>query len=140
MNFASDNTAPILPEVMAAIEAINRGRAASYGADAETERLQALACEVFETDLAIFPVATGTAANGLALATGGPLGLLPQRCRARLGPQGHLCRHDAFHGSSARRAGPRPSLSPTGPLAALCPVRLNACGQQALDSDRPGAP
>src|SRR5690606_13804208 len=60
MNFASDNTAPVLPEVMAAIEAINRGRVASYGADAETQRLQALACEVFETDLAIFPVATGT--------------------------------------------------------------------------------
>lgn len=84
MNFASDNTAPVLPEVMAAIEAINRGRVASYGADAETQRLQALACEVFETDLAIFPVATGTAANGLALATVAP-------------PYGAIFCHEAAH-------------------------------------------
>lgn len=72
MNFASDNTAPVVPEVMAAIEAVNRGPAASYGADAQTGRLQALASEVFETELAIFPVATGTAANGLALASVAP--------------------------------------------------------------------
>ena len=56
MNFASDNTAPVAPEVMAAIQAANHGPAASYGADALTERLTALAREVFETELAIFPV------------------------------------------------------------------------------------
>ena len=67
-NFASDNTAPVAPEVMEAILAANRAPAASYGGDASTERLTALAREVFETELAIFPVATGTAANGLALA------------------------------------------------------------------------
>ena len=72
MNFASDNTAPLAPEVMAAIEAANRGSAASYGADALTARLQDLARAVFETDLRVFPVATGTAANGLALATVAP--------------------------------------------------------------------
>ena len=67
-DFASDNTAPVAPEVMEAILAANRGPAPSYGADELTERLTALAREVFETDLAIFPVGTGTAANGLALA------------------------------------------------------------------------
>ena len=72
MNFASDNTAPVAPEIMAAIQAANQGPAASYGADALTERLTALAREVFETDLAIFPVSTGTAANGLALSALSP--------------------------------------------------------------------
>ena len=71
-DFASDNTAPVAPEVMEAILAANRGPASSYGADELTARLTALAREVFETDLAIFPVATGTAANGLALATLSP--------------------------------------------------------------------
>ena len=72
MNFASDNTAPLAPEVMAAITAANHGSAASYGADAQTARLQDLARSVFETDLQVFPVATGTAANGLSLATVAP--------------------------------------------------------------------
>jgi threonine aldolase len=72
MNFASDNTAPVAPEVMAAIQAANHGPAPSYGADALTDRLTALARDVFETELAIFPVATGTAANGLALAALSP--------------------------------------------------------------------
>ena len=46
----------------------NRSTAPSYGDDEISQRLSALASEVFETDLAIFPVNTGTAANGLALA------------------------------------------------------------------------
>jgi threonine aldolase len=72
MNFASDNTAPVAPEVMAAILAANQGAAASYGADDWTARLTALVCEQFETEVAVFPVSTGTAANGLALAALSP--------------------------------------------------------------------
>ena len=71
-NFASDNTAPVAPEVMAAILAASRGPAASYGGDAETERVGRLAREVFETELEFVPVSTGTAANGLALASIAP--------------------------------------------------------------------
>ena len=67
-NFGSDNVAPASAPILAAINAANVGSAESYGADTYTERLTALAREVFETDLAIFPVATGTAANALALA------------------------------------------------------------------------
>ena len=58
--------------MLEAILAANHGPASSYGADELTARLTALAREVFETDLAIFPVATGTAANGLALAALSP--------------------------------------------------------------------
>jgi threonine aldolase len=52
---------------MAAIEAANRAPTGSYGADEFTERLGEAARKVFETELAIYPIATGTAANALAL-------------------------------------------------------------------------
>jgi len=66
--FTSDNQAPVAPQIMAAILKANAGRAPSYGADAITVRLQPLFAKVFETDLRVFPVTTGTAANALALA------------------------------------------------------------------------
>ena len=69
MNFASDNTAPVAPEVLAAIAEANHGRAASYGADPWTARLTAKLAEIFEHEVTVFPVATGTAANVLALST-----------------------------------------------------------------------
>ena len=71
MNFASDNTRRWRPRSWRPFRRPTR-TASSYGADALTERLTALAREVFETDLAIFPVSTGTAANGLALSALSP--------------------------------------------------------------------
>ncbi len=68
MNFRSDNVSGIAPEILAAIAAANRGDAPSYGADAVTERVARRFGELFEHDVAVFPVATGTAANALALA------------------------------------------------------------------------
>jgi threonine aldolase len=68
MNFRSDNVAGVAPEILAAIAAANAGAAASYGADAVTERLARRVSEIFEHPTAVFPVATGTAANALALA------------------------------------------------------------------------
>ena len=69
MNFASDNTAPLSPEILAALASANAGAVPSYGGDPTTTRLTAMMRDVFETDLAVYPVATGTAANALALAT-----------------------------------------------------------------------
>ena len=69
MNFRSDNVSGIAPEILAAIAAANAGTAPSYGADAVTERLAAAVATLFEHEVAVFPVATGTAANALALAT-----------------------------------------------------------------------
>ena len=66
-NFTSDNVTPVCAPIMAALNAANAGLVPSYGADQFTERLKAVAREVFEADVAIFPVATGTAANALAL-------------------------------------------------------------------------
>jgi len=67
--FISDNVTVAAPEMLAAVAAANDGPAASYGADPYTERLAARAREVFECELAIVPVTTGTAANALSLAT-----------------------------------------------------------------------
>ena len=68
MNFRSDNEAPAAPEIMAALARANQGSAHSYGADPITERLQGIFADLFETDLVVYPVVTGTAANALCLA------------------------------------------------------------------------
>jgi threonine aldolase len=69
MNFISDNATGASPEILAALAPANDGAMPSYGDDAITARLTARFCEIFEREVAIFPVATGTAANALALAT-----------------------------------------------------------------------
>lgn len=70
MRFASDNTSGAAPEVMAAILTANEGHERSYGADAAMERVTALVREVFEAPQAVVHlVATGTAANALAIAS-----------------------------------------------------------------------
>lgn len=67
-NFCSDNVAPVAPEILTAIAAANTGNVASYGDDPWTGRLTDELRRIFEKpDLVAFPVATGTAANALAL-------------------------------------------------------------------------
>ena len=72
MNFCSDNVAGAAPEILAALAAANRGAAMPYGADAVTARLERKVAEIFETEVAVFPVATGSAANSLALSVMAP--------------------------------------------------------------------
>ncbi len=73
MFFASDNSSGAAPEVMAALAAANDGFTRGYGADALTERVQDRLRKVFEApEAAVHLVATGTAANALALATVAP--------------------------------------------------------------------
>ena len=67
MEFASDNTAGAAPEIWAALAQANGGSAPSYGDDVWTKRAQRLMCDVFERDVAAFPVVSGMAANCLAL-------------------------------------------------------------------------
>jgi threonine aldolase len=67
MNFASDNGAGVAPQILDAIVASSRVNAPAYGADDYTARAEALLSDVFETRVAAFLVATGTAANALAL-------------------------------------------------------------------------
>lgn len=67
MQFASDNWAGAHPKIMAALARANDGAVASYGGDALTKRVEARFSEIFERDVAVFFVATGGAANSLAL-------------------------------------------------------------------------
>jgi threonine aldolase len=66
--FASDNTAGICPEALAAIAAANEGRVPSYGDDAHTADAKRRFNEIFERECEVFFVFNGTAANALVLA------------------------------------------------------------------------
>ncbi len=68
MNFASDNWAGAAEEVIAAVAAESRKVAPAYGRDAATGAVEAEFSRIFEREVAVFFVATGTAANALSLA------------------------------------------------------------------------
>lgn len=70
MNFASDNAGPVHPRVISALIDANEGHAPAYGADRWTADAVARIRDAFEApEAAVHLVATGTAANSLALAT-----------------------------------------------------------------------
>jgi len=68
MNFRSDNTAGVAPEMLAAMQAANDGAAPAYGEDAWSRRLDEKFSALFESEVRVFTVATGTAANAISLA------------------------------------------------------------------------
>ena len=68
MDFSSDNSWGVSAQVMRALDEANDGSATAYGADKVTAALEARLKELFETDLAVFPVVSGTAANALSIA------------------------------------------------------------------------
>ncbi len=72
MRFCSDNTATACPEMLRAIESVNRGLVPPYGDDEWTARLDEALGGFFGTPVRAFAVTTGTAANALALATLSP--------------------------------------------------------------------
>ncbi len=67
VNFASDNAAPVAPQILEALQEANQGPAMGYGNDPVTDAMEEKLREIFGCDLRAFPVATGTAANSLAL-------------------------------------------------------------------------
>jgi threonine aldolase len=67
IDFRSDNTGRVAPELLAALAEANRGTALGYGGDEWTALLQRRFSELFEHPVTVYPVATGTAANALAL-------------------------------------------------------------------------
>ena len=68
MNFGSDTTAPAHPAVLEALARANSGYQPSYGDDDIMARVRILLERIFETtDLDFWLVASGTAANALAL-------------------------------------------------------------------------
>lgn len=67
MNFISDNAYGAAPEMLAALAAANEGTASPYGDDRITAGLNAKFSAVFEREVYVYPVISGTAANALSL-------------------------------------------------------------------------
>ncbi len=72
MNFRSDNTAPAAPEIIAALTRVNEGAAAAYGEDQWSKRLDETFSALFEREVRVFTVASGTAANAISVASLSP--------------------------------------------------------------------
>ncbi|MGE0846569.1 MAG: low specificity L-threonine aldolase [Flavobacteriaceae bacterium] len=68
-DFASDNAHPASARIMQAIVDANQGAVPSYGADPWSRKAEAMLAETFERECSALLVATGTAANALALAS-----------------------------------------------------------------------
>ncbi|ARE39547.1 Low-specificity L-threonine aldolase [Rhodovulum sp. P5] len=69
MHFASDNTAPVPPQILEALIEVNHGYAPPYGTEVQMTEVREKIRQVFEAPEAeVFLVPTGTAANAIALA------------------------------------------------------------------------
>jgi threonine aldolase len=66
-DFASDNTAPAAPEAMEAVIAANAGFTSGYGTDQVSARAADAVRALLDTDAEVRFVASGTAANAIAL-------------------------------------------------------------------------
>ena len=69
VKFASDNVTGACPEVLDAILKANDEDRTPYGNDELSKNLQKKFSEIFEKEVTVFPTASGTAANALALST-----------------------------------------------------------------------
>ncbi|WP_428407196.1 threonine aldolase family protein [Hyphococcus sp.] len=93
MSFASDNWAGAAPEILDALQRANDGAVPGYGGDDLTKKVEAKFAEIFERNCAVFFVATGGAANGLALSVMTP-------------PYGMVLCHEESHVQMDECAGP----------------------------------
>ncbi|OHT08860.1 threonine aldolase [Tritrichomonas foetus] len=66
-NFKSDNYFGVHPQIWEAMMGANEGSAGSYGHDKYTEELKEKLTELFEHDVSIFLVSTGTISNCLSI-------------------------------------------------------------------------
>ncbi len=67
-HFGSDNASGMAPEIIEALARSSAGGVDSYGGDELTIDLDERFGEIFETDVCVVPVGTGTIANALSLA------------------------------------------------------------------------
>jgi threonine aldolase len=104
MEFASDNAAGVAPTILDSLVRANEGFASAYGDDAITGRLERRFCELFQRDVALFLVGTGTAANALALShLSPPWGAV--LCHAQAHAIVHECGAPEFYGGGLRLVG-----------------------------------
>ena len=127
MNFSSDTAAPVHPAILEALAEANSGAAPSYGADRWTAAAKAALAEVFETDLEMWLVPSGTAANALALSLVCP-------------PHGAIVCHEEAHIERDERGAPE--FFTGGAKLSLLPgahAKIDlAALKKRLDASRPG--
>ncbi len=136
MDFRSDNVTGAAPEILAAVAAANAGTAAAYGEDEITARVERRLCDLFETEVAAFPVATGTAANSLALSV-----LVPPYGAVYCHPLSHVnvdeCGGPEFYTGGAKLV---PLPGPDGKMAAAdLDAALRAAGAGIVHHAQPAA-
>ena len=68
MDFRSDNTTGAAPAILEALARANEAHAAAYGEDELSGAVEGRIAELFDCTAAVFLMATGTAANAVALA------------------------------------------------------------------------
>lgn len=69
MNFQSDNATTVAPQVMEGLLAVNQESVPSYGKDRVTDKARLAFNQVFGREVDVFFMSTGSAANGLSLAS-----------------------------------------------------------------------
>ena len=131
-NFGSDNVGPMAPEVLDAIARANAGAMASYGADPLSAELERRISALFERPARVYPVATGTAGNALALAAlTPPFGSI--FCHEDAHIVGDECGAPEFYTGGAKilgLPGAHGKLDPDalgGPIAAAARMGQHAC-------------
>lgn len=122
MFFTSDNASGVPPEVMAALARANEGFQRSYGADTIMARVTAMIRELFDApEAAVHLVATGTAANALAIASHvQPWGAVFCHRHAHIAED--ECGAPEFYAGGAKLVlvdGPHGRITPDGLAAAL---------------------
>jgi len=130
-NFYSDNVSGAAPEILEAIVAANAGDSAPYGADPGTERLPQRFAELFETEVEVYPVGTGTAANGLcASVIAAPYGAIYVSDAAHV--HGSECGGAEFWSGGSARTVPLPVVD--GKIAAADLARaVDEAGARSAD-------
>ncbi|WP_423195989.1 MULTISPECIES: threonine aldolase family protein [unclassified Cupriavidus] len=117
LGFNSDNIAGAAPEVIEALVACNAGQSAPYGNDEYTARVERKFAELFERDVDVFLVPTGTTANALCLAT-----MTPPWGSILCHPGSHInndeCGAPEFYTAGAK------IVTVDGPAAKMDPARL----------------
>jgi threonine aldolase len=113
----SDNIAGASPEIIEAIAACNAGQAQAYGDDGYTQRVEERFAALFEREVQVFLVTTGSAANALCLSV-----LAPPWGNVFCHPEAHInvdeCGAPEFFTGGAKL------VSVEGPAAKLDSMRL----------------
>jgi len=123
--FTSDNIAGASPQVLQALVEASTGAAQPYGNDELTAELEQRFKDIFECDLRLFLVPTGTAANVISLAT-----VTPVWGSILCHPDAHInndeCSAPEFYTGGARM------VAVDGPHGKIDPVALRKAAQNKV--------